>query len=68
MTSLVGGVVGGVRGSAGPGLSPLPLSSVKAYSGPEAVGELDTFVDNRLLVARLSAEDKVEDCVCRCEV
>jgi len=60
-TSLVDGVVGGVRGSAGPGLSPLPLSSVRAYSTPEVVEEFEIFVDNRLLVARPRAEDRFED-------
>src|SRR5271154_5621847 len=42
-TSLIGGVVGGVMGAAG--LSPFPLSSVKASSACEAAEEVEACVE-----------------------
>jgi len=54
-----------MSGSAdGRGLSPLPLSSVIALSPAEMADEFEMWADNRLPDARLSADDRLDDCGC----
>lgn len=61
--SLPGGVVGGVIGSTEPGLSALPLSSVKPPSWPEAADEFETCVDSLVPEVRPIAVAMPDDCV-----